>query len=200
MENWEAKKMSALSKKKTYTPDEYLILERKAEEKSEYHDGKIVSRASSDINHITLMMNVACELHGKLKAKGFRILMSDMKVRTPDSRYFLYPDVLIYRSKPKFHDEETDVILNPQVVVEIVSKETTAFDHSDKFCIYREFNSLNEYVLIDQNQILVESYSRQIDNSWAIKSFTENEMRFLSIGTTLEMSEIYDSIEFEENL
>lgn len=187
-------------KRKQYTAEEYLILEREAEEKSEYHDGKIIPRASSDINHITLMMNVACELRRKLSKKDVRVLMCDMKVRTPDSRYFFYPDVLIYRSKPEFHDKETDVILNPLLIVEIVSKQTAAFDRGEKFCIYREFESLNEYILIDQNRTLVERYSRQIDNDWASESFTENEIYFSSIGTTLEISEIYDSIEFEENL
>ena len=119
--------MTALPKKKIYTPEEYLVLERKAVEKSEFHYGEIIQRASSNENHITLMMNVAIECRQQLKGKEAKVLMCDMKVRTPDSTYFLYPDVLIYMEKARFHDDEKDVMLNPQIVFEVVSNETSSF-------------------------------------------------------------------------
>ena len=193
--------MTALPKKKKHTPEEYLALERQAKEKNEYHDGKITLRASSDENHITLTMNVACELRRKLKTKDTRVLMCDMKVRTPNSRYFFYPDVLVYQSKAEFHDEETDVLLNPKIVIEIVSKETSAFDHGDKFRIYQEFESLNEYMLIDQNRKMVERFLRRFDGIWTYEIFTDvkSEVLFSSIETKLKFDEIYELVQFEES-
>ncbi len=123
--------MATLAKKKIYKPEEYLALERPAEEKSEFLNGNIIRRADSDVNHITLMMNIAMECRQQLKNKEARVLMCDMKVRTSKSQHFLYPDVLIYSGKAEFHDEEKDVILNPQIIFEIVSKETAAFDRGD---------------------------------------------------------------------
>ncbi len=85
--------MSALTKRKKYTPEEYLALEREAKEKSEFHDGKTIPRAGSNIDHVSIMVNFACELHTQIKQKNGKVLMCDMKVRTPDSRYFFYPDI-----------------------------------------------------------------------------------------------------------
>ena len=191
--------MLALSKKKKYTPEEYLALEREAKEKSEFHDGKIVPRASSDIDHVSIMVNFACELHTQIKQRKAKVMMCDMKVRTPDSHYFLYPDILVLLEKSVFHDEETDVILNPSIIVEIVSEETEAFDKGSKFFVYQEFQSLKEYVLVDQRIPRVEKFVRESKRVWNYSSILglENSVRFETVEAKIYLNEIYQNIETE---
>lgn len=133
--------MSALPKTKIYTPEEYLALEREAEEMSAFHDGKIVPRASSNIDHARIMSNVSRELGLIVRPERIQVLPVGLKVRTLDSKYFLYPDILVLHSKPISHDSEEDVILNPYLVIEIYTKETSRFDRNDKFVIYQSFKN-----------------------------------------------------------
>jgi Uma2 family endonuclease len=188
------------TKQKRYTPEEYLALERKAEEMSEYHFGKIVPRASSDIDHIRIMSNVVCEFGKQLREKEIDVLGVGLKVRDAGSNYFLYPDVLILKDKPIFHDKEKDVILNPTVVVEIYTRETSQFDRNDKFVVYQQFESIKEIMFVSHYQPLVETFCRVKGNSWQHNHAKglENTLEFNSLNTKIKLSEIYDLVEFEQ--
>jgi len=194
--------MTALPQRKTYPPEEYLALEREAEEKSEFHDGVIVRRASSDIDHVSIMVNLASEIHTQIKQKRqARVLMCDMKIRTPDARYFFYPDILVLLDKPIFNDRETDVVLNPGIIVEIISKETAAFDRNDKFLIYQKFESLKEYILVDQRIPRVEKFVRSDTRVWNYKAVSglEKSIKFQTIESEIRLFETYRSVETTEN-
>lgn len=188
--------MTALPKKKKYTPEEYLARERKAEEMSEYHEGKIVPRVSSDIDHARITSDFVCELARVARSLKYKVFSVGLKVRTADSNYFLYPDMLVLDKKPIFHDKEKDVILNPVLVAEIYTKETSYFDRNEKFIIYQSFESIKEIVFISQYQAVVQSFSRKEGNTWAYKDSLESKssIEFDSIKATVKLEKIYDRV------
>jgi Uma2 family endonuclease len=189
--------MSALTKKKKYTPEEYLDLERRAEKMSEFHNGKVVRRASSDINHARMMSDFVCELGSVARSLEYRVFSVGLKVRTIDSDYFLYPDILVLGEKSIFHDKEKDVILNPILVAEIYSRETSHFDRNEKFIIYQSFESIKEIVFISQYQFAVQSFYRKNGDIWEYKDSLEpkSSIKFDSIKATVKLEKIYDRVQ-----
>jgi Uma2 family endonuclease len=126
------------------TPDEYLAAERLAENKSEYLDGVVYALRGAELNHIRIGSNVTTELSIQLRARPCRVLASEMKVRLPNSRKFFYPDVTVVCDEPQFHDDRKDIILNPALVIEVLSESTEAFDRGAKFQVSQTLDSLKE--------------------------------------------------------
>jgi Uma2 family endonuclease len=118
------------------TPDEYLAAERQAETKSEYMDGVVYAMTGAKINHVRIVANLTTELSIQLRGRRCDVLPGEMKVRLQDSRKFFYPDVTVVCGEPQFHDERTDIILNPLLVIEVLSESTEAFDRGAKFQAY----------------------------------------------------------------
>ena len=127
--------------------------------------------------------------------------MCDMKVRTPDARYFFYPDILVLLEKSIFNDKETDVVLNPNVVIEIVSDETEAFDRGDKFFVYQQFESLKEYVLVDQRVSRVESFVKNSKRVWNYRAVPglKSSIMLETVEAEIRLDEIYRDVEATEN-
>ncbi|HJU53834.1 MAG TPA: Uma2 family endonuclease [Pyrinomonadaceae bacterium] len=179
------------------TPEEYLALERRAEQKSEYVDGIIYAMSGASLRHNTIVANVIAEPVQQLKGRNCRVLPSDMKVRMPDSRRFFYPDVSVVCGEPQFHDERSDVLLNPILIVEVLSESTAAFDRGDKFQAYQQLESLKEYLLISEDKNVVEHYVRQTREVWSYTATVglESSLFLPSIECTLSLGATYDKVE-----
>ncbi|MBC7909685.1 MAG: Uma2 family endonuclease [Pyrinomonadaceae bacterium] len=176
------------------TPEEYLSFERQAAYKSEYIDGVIYAMSGASLTHNTIVSNLIIELGTQLKDKPCRALPSDMKVRLPDSRKFFYPDVSVVCGEPQFHDDRSDVLLNPILVIEVLSESTAAFDRGEKFQAYQLVESLQEYLLISQDKHLIEQYVRQSTGSWTYTATVglESLVTLPSIACTLSLKAVYD--------
>lgn len=181
------------------SPEEYLELERKAEFKSEYINGYVYAMAGAKLNHVQITSNITTELSVQLRGHGCRVLASDMKVRLLDSSKFFYPDVTVFCGQPQFHDDRQDVILNPILLIEVLSDSTEARDRGIKFLSYQRIESLQEYVLISQNRVLIERYLRQEDGSWTYQAVIglESSLYLSSVDCTLNFRNVYDMVTFE---
>jgi Uma2 family endonuclease len=180
------------------TPEEYLAAERLSETRSEYLDGGVYPMTGGTANHIRIVSNVTTELNIQLRGRQCDVFPIDMKVRLPESSKFFYPDVAVVCGELQFHDERKDIITNPDLVVEVLSPSTEAFDRGAKFQAYRTIESLKEYVLVSQDKPLVEQYVRNGDGSWQYKSVVglESSLTLPSIGCTLNLGAVYDKVDF----
>jgi Uma2 family endonuclease len=180
------------------TPEEYLAAERLSETRSEYLDGGVYPMPGATINYVQLVSNVAFELGLQLRTRPCRVLMSDLKVRMPDSRKFFYPDVVVVCAEPQFHDDRKDVILNPDLVVEVLSPSTEAFDRGAKFRAYQTIESLKEYLLVSQGKPLIEQYIRNADGEWRYRAAEglESSLTLPSVECTLNLGAVYDKVDF----
>jgi Uma2 family endonuclease len=181
------------------TVEEYLAAEREAETKSEYIDGVVYAMTGASLNHIKVVSNITAELVVQLRGRPCSVLSNEMKVRMPDSRKFFYPDIAVLCGEPQFHDERTDIILNPVLLIEVLSKSTEAFDRGDKFLAYQQLASLREYVLVSQDKALIEQYVRQDDGEWNYRAVIgrESSLALPSVECTLSLSAVYDKVDWE---
>lgn len=181
------------------SPEEYLAVERESDTKSEYFDGTVYAMTGASLRHIQIVSNLTIELGTQLRARPCRALPSEMKVRLPDSRKFFYPDMTVVCGKPLFHDERTDIILNPVLVIEVLSPSTEAFDRGAKFQAYQTLNSLMEYVLVAQDKPVVEQYVRRADGKWDYTAVIglESSLLLPSVECTLNLSAVYDKVDFD---
>lgn len=182
---------------KTYiTPDEYLALERQAESKSEYFDGEIFAMVGASRKHNLITINIARELSQQLKKKPCEVYSSDMRIRIPNANIYTYADLTIACGEPKFEDAHVDTLLNPNLIVEVLSRSTASYDRRQKFAFYRTIESLTDYLLVSQDSIHVEHYTRQADNRWMLSDFRspEDVLQLNSVQCSLAGGEIYDKV------
>jgi Uma2 family endonuclease len=185
------------------TVEEYLAIERQAEYKSEYHRGEMFAMAGASLNHNRLCSRIIVSLAGRLAGSGCEILTSDMRVQTAsdtDDALYTYPDVTIVCGKPVLTDGQRDVLANPSVIFEVLSKSTEAKDRSFKFQQYKRITSLEEYVLVSQWEPLVECYSRRPGAAWTDYSEArgmEAKLVLKSLGVEIPLAELYRDVEFE---
>lgn len=181
------------------TPDEYLAVERESEFRSEYVDGVVYAMTGASLNHIQVVSNVTAELVVQLRGRPCRTLSNEMKVRMPDSRRFFYPDVTVVCGEPQFHDERTDTILNPVLIIEVLSPSTEAFDRGLKFQSYQKLESLREYVLVAQDKHVVEQYVRQSGEKWTYSATIgrESSLSLPSVECTLNLQSVYDRVDLD---
>jgi Uma2 family endonuclease len=180
------------------TPEEYLAAERLSETRSEYLDGGVFPMPGGGRNHNQITLNLALELGTQLRTTPCRVLWMDLKVRMPDSRKFCYPDLVVVCAELQFHDDRKDVILNPDLVVEVLSPSTEAFDRGAKFRAYQTMESLKEYLLVSQGKPLIEQYLRNDDGEWRYGAAEglESALTLPSIGCTLNLGAVYDKVDF----
>ena len=181
------------------TPDEYLANERQAEFKSEYYDGLAYVLAGASEKHNTIAGNCFAELHAKLKSRDCKIYINDMKVRAPNSHKFFYPDVLVVCGPPQFHDNRQGTVLNPLLVIEVLSDSAAAYDNSKKFWSYQQIESLQEYVLVAQDDFTVESYRRAANGDWVYHHLSGlgNSLALASLSCEIPLADIYDKVILE---
>ncbi|MDT5060788.1 MAG: hypothetical protein QOH63_1247 [Acidobacteriota bacterium] len=176
------------------SPEEYLAIERQAEYKSEYLDGVMYAMAGGSERHNLIAANIIISVGLQLRNRPCRVYPSDLKVRIPNSTRFFYPDVSVVCGDTKFADDERDVILNPVLIVAVLSDSTAAYDRGKKFLSYQEIESLQEYLLIAQDEFLVEHFVRQDDDSWLYTKANNLEeiITLPSIECELALRDVYD--------
>ena len=178
------------------TPEEYLAVERKAETKSEYLNGEMFAMVGASREHNIIALNIAGELRQQLKGKPCETYASDMRVLIPATGLYTYPDVVVVCDEPTFEDDYVDTLLNPTLVVEVLSESTESYDRGKKFGHYRSINSLNEYLLVAQDEYRVEQFVKQVDGRWLLSDARslESAVELTSIQCELKLKVVYDRI------
>ncbi len=187
----------SLVPKKSFTLEEYLELERRAEYKSEYFNGEIFAMAGASPRHVLIVTNVVSEIRSQLKNRPCTVYSSDLRVCVSQTGLFTYPDVVGVCNTPTFYDDLNDTLTNPLLIVEVLSKSTKDYDRGEKFEQYRTIESFKEYLLIAQDKYHVEQYVRQSNNTWVFSETNriEDTIQLASIGCTLALNEVYDKVE-----
>jgi Uma2 family endonuclease len=180
-----------------YTPEEYLVLERQAQCKSEYNAGEIFAMAGASRWHNLIVANVIGELRSQLKGRPCTTYPSDMRVKVSPTGLYTYPDVTVVCGEAQFEDNQQDTLLNPTLIVEVLSESTEAYDRGGKFAHYRKLTPLMEYVLITQTKPHIEHYVRQPDNRWLLAEADSlhDTVHLASIDCQLALVEVYDKVD-----
>lgn len=184
--------------KRRYTLDEYRTLEEKVEGRSEYRDGEIVPMPGGTLKHSRISGNIFAFLKFLLRDAQFEPINSDLRLWIPEYRRGVYPDVMIFEGEPQLNGDRLDEVLNPILIVEVLSPSTADYDRQNKFRIYRSIPSFSEYLLIEQDEPFVERYSKQTQG-WLLSEFNglERSISLESVGMELPMAEIYRGVVFE---
>ncbi len=187
--------MASLAKPR-FTPQEYLAMERAADYKSEYVSGEIFAMAGTSFKHAIIVANLIRELGGQLRGAPCRAVANDLRVSVQATRAYTYPDVVVVCGPPQFGDEHLDTLLNPTVLIEVLSDSTEAFDRGGKFAHYRRLESLQEYVLITQTLMRVEHFVRDGER-WVLSELSQPEdmLRLASLQAAVRLSDIYEDVE-----
>jgi Uma2 family endonuclease len=184
-----------------YTAEEYLALERAADHKSEFNNGRIYAMAGASRSHVLITTNVVGGLVPRLRGQGCRTYSADMRVLIGPTGSYAYPDVAVVCGDAEFVDDgHQDVLTNPTLIVEVLSPSTEGYDRGAKFAHYRRLPSLREYVLIAQDRVSVERFARRGDE-WVIRPTDEltdlgDTLHLESVGCDLPLAEVYDLVEF----
>ncbi|MET0650437.1 MAG: Uma2 family endonuclease [Pyrinomonadaceae bacterium] len=185
------------SQPKTYlTPEEYLAIERKAEYKNEYLDGEVFAMTGASRRHNLISVNLSAEIHQQLRGRPCESYASDMRVRIPSRRMYTYPDIVIVCDEPQFEDDYLDTLLNPTVIIEVLSESTERYDRFKKFGFYRTIESLAEYILVAQYEYRIEQYTKQPDGRWMLSEHRslEDVVELASVQCTLTLREVYEKV------
>jgi len=187
----------SLQPKTHLTPEEYLAIERKAEYKSEYFNGEMFAMAGASERHISIVANLMYIVVGQLRGRPCKAYSNDMRVRVSPTGLYTYPDVVVVCGQAQFADDQKDTLLNPTLIVEVLSESTKDYDRGRKFEHYRTLTSLSEYVLIDQDKHHVEHFVRQPENRWLLSETNrlEDTIHLSSISCDLALAEVYDKVE-----
>ncbi len=187
----------AQRKPRFYTPDEYLEFERNSEVRHEYLDGEIYEMAGANKRHNAISVNIIRLLGNQLLERDCNVYGSDMRVKITSTEKYTYPDVVAICGEENYEDETEDTLLNPSLIVEVLSKSTEAYDRGGKFEYYQTIESFQEYVLITQEPFRVEQYVRKEKNIWTYFEFRKPEdvVKLNSINCELGLQDIYHKIE-----
>jgi Uma2 family endonuclease len=179
-----------------YTPEEYLELETVAEYKSEYIDGQIIPMAGASTNHNQISLNLSSELNFAFKRQAYRVYMGDVRLWIPQRQIYTYPDVMVIEGEPEYFQNRTDTILNPVVIIEVLSKGTKNYDRESKFDAYRTIPSFQEYVLIDQTRIHVEQFSKTGLKQWAFSEYdaSDEAIAFTKVPFQISLADLYNKV------
>ena len=189
--------MAAPIRPHPYTPEEYLAHERQAAYKSEYIAGQIVAMSGVSWEHSLINGNLLSLLNVQLRDRLCTAHASDLRVKVSAQGLYTYPDIVVVCGAPQFEDAHVDTLLNPTLVMEVLSPSTEAYDRGAKFGYYRALPSLQEYLLVAQDKLLVEHYVRA-EASWVLTATIDaaGEVQLPSIGCTLPLAEVYRKVVF----
>jgi len=189
--------MSAQAQIAYITPEEYLSLERQAEYKSEYFDGEIFAMTGASEAHNQIVANLMIEIGTQFKKRPCKVYANDMRVKVSPTGLYTYPDIVAVCEQRHFDDEQKDTLLNPTVIIEVLSSSTADYDRGTKFEQYRTLDSLKEYILIAQDKYHIEHYVRQANHQWLLSETNDLQdmIELPSIQCSLAVSEVYDKVE-----
>ncbi len=189
--------MSAASKRRL-TAEEYLVLESQAEFKSEFYSGEMFAKARLRYPQMLILMNLIGLIGNQVKGSPCFVLSNDMRVKVPESSYF-YPNLIIVCGKPLFEDNVFDTLLNPQVILEVLSETKERFERSEKFHEYVNIVSLKEYVLVSQNKMQIQQFVRRSENHWDMRIFKDatGDFSLETVNVTIPMKNIYAGVDVQ---
>jgi Uma2 family endonuclease len=187
----------ALQTQLRYSFEDYLAAEREAEIRHEYVDGQVFDMVGATENHNIIVANLTALLVNQMKGRPCLVYATDMKVRIDVADACKYPDVTALCGERKFFNDRRDVLLNPSLIIEVLSDSTEAYDRGENFALYRQLPSLREYVLVSQARWRVEVYARQPDGRWLLTEYSgaNDEVPLETVDCVLSLQEIYDKTE-----
>ena len=182
--------------KATLSEEEYLAQERAGDTKHEYRSGEIVAMVGASREHNLIAGDTYATLHGQLRKRPCEVYMNDMRLKVAAAGKYLYPDIMVVCGEPRFADDYVDNLLNPTVIIEVLSPSTEAYDRGEKFEHYRTIESLREYLLIAQDRYHIDHFVRQDDGLWVLSDATglEAMIALPSIGCVLPLAEVYENV------
>jgi Uma2 family endonuclease len=182
------------------TPEEYLELERAAEFRHEYYNGRMYAMAGGSPRHAFIVGNLVGELHSTLKKRACRVASSGLRVSAPDTGLYTYPDVVVGCGELEYTGDRQETLVNPTLIIEVLSPSAELLDREFRAAQYKTISSLQEYALVSQDEARVEVYRRQDGGHWLLSEFAglEAAARFDSVEASVPLAEIYDKITFEK--
>ncbi|HSS79294.1 MAG TPA: Uma2 family endonuclease [Thermoanaerobaculia bacterium] len=171
---------------------EYLLLERQSETKNDFLDGEMFAMTGASRGHNRITINLSSSLYSQLAGGPCEVFASDMRVRTPTD-LLTYPDIVAVCGEPRFNDAEFDTLLNPKLVVEVLSKSTEAYDRLTKLDHYRTIPGLEEIVFVAQERVRIEHWRRQADGSWLVEELAglSQTLELVSVSCSLPLATVY---------
>ncbi|MCW3096661.1 MAG: hypothetical protein JWL77_2279 [Chthonomonadaceae bacterium] len=187
------------SAEKTMLPDEYLNWEEDQPTKHEYFHGRVYAMTGGSLEHITIIQNLGLSLGNRLKGGGCRVFTSELRVKVDATGLYTYPDAVVVCGEMQLDRRTKSVtLLNPTLIIEVLSASTEAYDRGDKFAHFRTLPSLTDYILISTTSAQVEHFQRQPDGDWllTVRSGLETTLTLKTLGIELPFAEIYEFVEF----
>ena len=195
--------MSAIPKaKKKLTEDEYLDIEADAEFKSEFYNGEMFAMAGANLAHNRIKENLSVEIGIRLKGGTCESFSSEMRVKVKPTGLYTYPDIVIVCGEPEIeHRRGLDTLLNPRVVIEVLSKTTEGYDCGSKFRQYKKLSSVKEYVIVSSDRRSIDRFVRQDDEQWLLTTFDKpsGKMVLMSVPVRIPLADVYRGVEFPES-
>ena len=190
--------MSSIGAQTLFTPEEYIALEHKARIKSEYLSGEIFAMSGASLAHTRITLDIATELNIQLRGQECEVVTNDMRVKTSPMVSYFYPDVVVFCREPKLEGDTLDTLLNPVLIIEVLSPSTETYDRGEKFEYYQQIASLKEYILVSQDTVHVEHYHFQ-GTEWKLNEYDDlqDTLTFSSIGCKLPLRDIYIRINID---
>ena len=191
--------MLTTTETKYYTPEEYLALEETSEDKNEYRQGEIIPMVGATTNHNQIAGNFYRRFPLTINNQDYYTYMETVRLWLSDYSIYTYPDVMVIKGQPLYQGSSQSNVINPLIIVEVLSNSTQAYDRGDKFKFYRSLPTFQEYILIEQSSYSVERYSKQKDDQWLIDFVTgENAvLQLLSVDWQISFQDLYQRVNFD---
>jgi Uma2 family endonuclease len=182
-----------------WTEAEFLAFEQDSPSKHEFLDGEIYDMAGASPQHISLNTNIVASLGTQLRQRPCYVMANDMRLKVPRITLYTYPDVMVVCGQRLYDAQDKNALINPTLIIEVLSKSTEQYDKGLKFEHYKMIESLQAYLLVSQYKLSVEYHTRQNDNTWAMTKFTalSDTLMLTVIGCQLSLEDVYDKVEFE---
>ena len=187
----------AINPQTKLTPAEYLAFERaQTEAKHEYLDGEITLMAGASLEHNRIVANIMATLHAQMRRRPCDVFSGDMRTHIPATGLYTYPDISALCGEPQLEDDELDILLNPSIIIEVLSPSTEAYDRGSRFDHYRSIESLQTYVLVAQDRPQIELFQRQDKGDWLLSVFKGLEARVSleAISCDLALADVYERV------
>jgi Uma2 family endonuclease len=195
----QAGESAASAETRLYSPEEYLEMEVLSEERHEYRDGEIVLMTGAMPNHNRITRNLCASMTLSLRGQSCEVFVADQRVWIPKKRLHTYPDVMVIDGKLQLQKGRKDTVMNPLLIVEVLSNSTADYDRGDKFTAYRSIPSFQEYLLVSQYGQQIEHYVKRSEKKWDFQSYDETDavVRLETVGVEMAIADIYDKVEFK---
>jgi Uma2 family endonuclease len=187
--------------KKKHTIEEYLEMENASDEKHEYYKGEIFAMSGAKYDHNVITSNLMTELGQKLKGKSCKPYGSDLRVYIERNTLFTYPDITIICGPPAFLNNDEWNVLNPSIIFEVLSPSTQSYDRGEKFKLYRDITTLEEYILIDTHAVSIEAWFINGNGNWELIEYTNLDQTLMlsTIQVSLPLPDIYQGTEVKDS-